>query len=87
MMVRERMVCRMTRPPVGSQTTPAVICSSGRGCGGIGVPRTGAVAHSTAATLAAAVATPPTIAIAAAIATTGSAPSGTSAAPATVSPH
>jgi len=72
MMMRKRMVRRMTGPPVGCQTTPVVICSSGRGCGGIGVPHAGAVTHSTAVTAA------PTIAVASAIATTGSA---------TVSPH
>ena len=86
-MMRKRMVRRMTEPPTGCQATPMVIYPSGRGCGGIGVPQTGAVAHSTAVALAAAVT------IAPAVATTGSAPSsgaGASGAPAsaaTVSPH
>ena len=91
MMMRKRMVRRMTGPPPACQTTPVVIYSSGRGCGGIGVPQTGAVAHSTAVTLAAAVATTSTIAIAPTIATPGSAPAGASATPAsssaTVCPH
>jgi hypothetical protein len=85
MMMRKRMVRCMTRPPEGCQTTPVVICSSGRGCGGIGVPNAGAVAHSTAVTTAPTIAVASAIAIASAVATTGSAPSGASSA--TVSPH
>jgi len=82
MMMRKRLVRRMTRPPMGCQTTPVVICSSGRGCGRIGVPHAGAVAHSTAVATAPAI----TIASAVAIAPTGSAPSASSSST-TVGPH